>query len=153
MIYFLKRADQLVKVGYTDNFKKRLYVLESEHGKLDLLGWMDGDRKLEKQLHARFDSDRATLEWFRQSDALLAFIAENTTTESPEIIPTATIRISSTTRAVLDYIMAMGTIKTGRTPTINEVLWEVLTKAYPEEVEKVLSFGATPPKPDGRRQS
>jgi len=42
---------------------------------LILLGYIDGDKETEKQLHRRFD--RVNLEFFKPTDSLVCFINEN----------------------------------------------------------------------------
>ena len=74
MIYFLQRADNLVKIGTTTNFYKRLSALEKQHGKLKPLAWREGDRSLEQKIHKQFSEYRVVHEWFYLSDALLEYM-------------------------------------------------------------------------------
>ncbi len=83
MIYFLRRADGAIKVGYTGtNFDQRLYEHELRYGTLEILGMMDGDIRAEKAIHRRFRPYRAEArtgerEWYHPTEELIAFIEAN----------------------------------------------------------------------------
>lgn len=83
MIYFLKRADGLVKIGTTTNFYRRLSQLEKEHQQLDILGWQAGDKATEKSLHKRFASLRIINEWFYPATDLMNYISHEAIEGAP----------------------------------------------------------------------
>lgn len=89
MIYFLQaeKGDKHIKIGFTDVYTHRSKTLNKQHGTLNLLGVMDGDKAIERQLHAQFKALRINRheEWFRVAPELLDFIAKNTTLDAPEI--------------------------------------------------------------------
>lgn len=78
MIYFLQRSDGAIKIGTATDFNSRLAMLTRQHGKLELLGAMDGRRDLEQQLHKQFAEYRiGRTEFFREHDELRAYIAKS----------------------------------------------------------------------------
>jgi hypothetical protein len=85
MIYFLQRADGLIKIGTTNHYPQRLRALEKEEGKLALLGWAMGGMTEEGELHDQFALCRATYktEWFHPTPVLLAHIEEDCEKEMP----------------------------------------------------------------------
>lgn len=80
MIYFLKHPETgLIKIGTTEDYHLRLYQLEREYGKLELLGLMDGGNETESELHERFrylkpKDHHPAREWFRMDNALLEYM-------------------------------------------------------------------------------
>lgn len=78
MIYFVRRKDGVIKIGFTAaNVARRKTTLEVAHGKLELLGEIDGGLDTEKSIHARFSDARIDdREWFRPTDELIAYIHE-----------------------------------------------------------------------------
>ncbi len=77
LVYFVRRLDGCIKVGWTTNLTRRLYALRTVHGWVDLLGTMPGGVVLERELHERFAADRRDGEWFAPSELLMRYIAEN----------------------------------------------------------------------------
>ena len=75
-VYFITQGT-LIKIGYTkNNPKKRLQQLSTGSAeKLYLLGYVYGDKELEKSLHMTFN--RVNLEWFSATPALLKYINDN----------------------------------------------------------------------------
>lgn len=84
MIYFLKRTDALIKIGYTNNYLQRLKQLQSEHGELVLLGWKNGAMAEEKELHRKFAECRVQGEWFNPTDELNTYIEAETNRATPD---------------------------------------------------------------------
>lgn len=74
-IYFLRRNDGLVKVGFTTNLSSRLKSLTRSHGALEVIRVINGDRRREKRLHNELIRSNEYGEWFRDSSDLRAFIA------------------------------------------------------------------------------
>lgn len=129
MICFLRRADQDIKIGTTTDFHMRLSQLIAEHGDLELLGLMEGDRHVERELHVRFrETRRGRTEFFAPSQVLLDFIGENTTVNPPLFSETTTIRISPETAHVIRVIASARGITQG------EVIQEAINNAFPEQV-------------------
>lgn len=79
MIYFIQHTeDNYIKIGVSGDTHQRVPQLRREYGRsLKVLGVMDGNRQIEQELHRRFKADRRFGEWFKPSEELLAFIAEN----------------------------------------------------------------------------
>ncbi len=79
-VYFIQAATLgLIKIGFATDVRGRLSTLQtSSPDRLTLIGAIyDKDAlAIEAELHSRFRGDRAHGEWFRPSDALVAFIAE-----------------------------------------------------------------------------
>ena len=77
-VYFIS-SDDKIKIGYTKNIKRRLKQLQtSNSSQLLLLGYIEGDKDVEKQLHKRFAQYRIRKngEWFNCSDEILDYINE-----------------------------------------------------------------------------
>lgn len=77
-VYFIS-SDDKIKIGYTKNIKRRLKQLQtSNSSQLILLGYIEGDKNVEKQLHKRFAQYRIREngEWFNCNDEILDYINE-----------------------------------------------------------------------------
>lgn len=76
-IYFI-RSRNLVKIGYTAaDPKQRLLKLQIGSGeRLTLLGVVEGDQVIEKQMHWRFKKQHSHGEWFFLQGALRSYIAK-----------------------------------------------------------------------------
>lgn len=89
MIYFLRHVETgLIKIGTTKNLKSRVYDLEREHGKLEVMGFVAGYEWYETELHKRFDhlNKRGVLsgrEWFSPDSELINYIEKYTSTNPP----------------------------------------------------------------------
>lgn len=80
-VYFV-RAKTLghIKIGVANDAWLRFLSLDSSSpDELELMGVIRSTQAiaLEETIHIRFSADRHRREWFRASDALLAFIAAN----------------------------------------------------------------------------
>jgi hypothetical protein len=74
-IYFLQRADGLIKIGTTTDFPSRLASLTTSHGMLAVLRIINGSVKRENELHHKFRRFNEYGEWFRpERGALQALI-------------------------------------------------------------------------------
>lgn len=74
MVYFITDKKN-IKIGYSKNPNKRIKQLNTGNAKkLMLIGYMNGDKNKEKELHCQFSQDRSNGEWFSPSDELLDFI-------------------------------------------------------------------------------
>lgn len=74
-VYFIQRADGLVKIGFSHSPQLRLSQLKTQHGcGMTLLATTQGARLKEAELHKKFAEDRVAGEWFHPSDQLMQFI-------------------------------------------------------------------------------
>lgn len=78
VVYFIEAEQtRLIKIGYARELRTRFTGLTTANSEpLRLLARAPGARKREQELHAQFISTRCHGEWFKQSDALRMFIAE-----------------------------------------------------------------------------
>lgn len=77
VVYYLRRANGDIKIGYSAQLPVRVATLTRTHGLLDLLGTEPGDWRLEYERHLQFRSSRADgpgQEWFRPAPELLLHI-------------------------------------------------------------------------------
>lgn len=82
-VYFIREGD-LIKIGFSSNVRSRVMaIINGLRGKGELLGYMPGDRSVEKHFHQMFAADREYGEWFCVSDKLLTVI-ETMTTKEPQ---------------------------------------------------------------------
>lgn len=75
-LYFLAnlRAES-VKVGYTNNLKKRVDVLQTgNHDRLEVVGYFSAPRQVEKVIHSIFKESQIVNEWFEYDAKLDSFI-------------------------------------------------------------------------------
>ena len=79
-IYFLTEGTY-IKIGYTtQSIDKRIQQLNTGSvKKIYLLGWIKGDKKVERELHKRFSKSRVRMsgEWFAPTQDLIQFINDN----------------------------------------------------------------------------
>jgi hypothetical protein len=64
-VYFLRRADGLIKIGTTKTLETRLAALSKSHGPLEIVRLINGDRAVEQSLHRKFRAFHEFGEWFR----------------------------------------------------------------------------------------
>jgi hypothetical protein len=78
-VYFIQKSgdDTQVKVGASRNLSARMTALGDSLGEIDLIGTLPGDEPTERMIHRLFDAEKLGGEWFRRSDKVNAFIAEN----------------------------------------------------------------------------
>lgn len=77
MIYFiLNRDNGQIKIGYTGGhpIQRQKQISATVSGNLELLRFMEGDRRTERKLHNRFSSLRDHGEWFISAPDLTAYI-------------------------------------------------------------------------------
>ena len=94
MIYFIQQdTSGPIKIGYTNkHVRKRLSALQTGCSEcLNLLGTIEGNRDVERQLHSQFKHMRG--EWFHPTQELLVYIEEHAT-PSP-LLPTETVGMPS----------------------------------------------------------
>jgi len=76
-IYFIQESIlRNIKIGFTSSHpKKRLHTLALANSQeLNFLGFMLGDKLMEKRLHVKFKHLHVRNEWFEPGDDLLNFI-------------------------------------------------------------------------------
>lgn len=85
MIYFISNGKN-IKIGYTSgNPMRRLKTLQTGSSeKLTLVGYIEGTKKTERQLHTLFSNIRIdhSLEWFEGTQELLDYINEHSIYEN-----------------------------------------------------------------------
>lgn len=81
-VYYVRRSDDLIKIGMSKHLDIRLENLEELFGPLELLGVEPGARTIEAQRHRQFSSHHVSdlpkwqgNEWFREHKALADHIA------------------------------------------------------------------------------
>lgn len=73
-VYFIRNGEA-IKIGFTDNIKRRLAGLQtSSHTTLELIGSVSAGALDELSIHARFAHLRIRGEWFRAEPDLMTFI-------------------------------------------------------------------------------
>lgn len=74
-IYFLERGD-LIKIGFSADVRTRVLQLKTSAppGEITFLGFMPGDREMEKHLHKKFAGQREYGEWFRSCQCMRVLI-------------------------------------------------------------------------------
>jgi hypothetical protein len=74
MIYFIGSLEhEYVKIGYTDNIVRRLQKMQSDSPfKLIVFRQIEGDQKLEKLIHKRFQYLHIRGEWFLKNKELFS---------------------------------------------------------------------------------
>lgn len=82
MIYFIGQKDK-VKIGYSKDVKQRIKTLSTSSPlPLILLGCIEGNKILEKDLHRKFHNYKLCREWFSWSEEIQDYINENTITNT-----------------------------------------------------------------------
>jgi hypothetical protein len=64
-VYFVRRSDGVVKIGFSGSLFDRLQQLRREYGDLTLEATKPGGREEEKALHLTHKAERLCGEWFR----------------------------------------------------------------------------------------
>lgn len=83
-VYYLRREDGAIKIGFSADLNKRMATLAKEFGPLELLATEPGGYAAELKRHRQFHRFRVTIhqEWFRPAPELLEHI-ENLTKRRP----------------------------------------------------------------------
>jgi len=86
MIYFIAQNNNMIKIGYSKDIKKRIKSLKTASPyPLLLLGYIEGNMDDEKYYHEKFKKFHMEREWFsvsEESREILNFINENTLTNT-----------------------------------------------------------------------
>ena len=79
LIYFVRRSDGAIKIGWSSAFKSRLKQLEADHGALTVLARVPGEQRHEAKLHRDLAQDCLGGEWFAPSPEVIDVVsrAEN----------------------------------------------------------------------------
>lgn len=87
-VYFVQARDGgAIKIGHTIDLEQRFRALQTGSPvDLVLLGSVEGDGKLEKELHYDLRADRVRGEWFRPSEAVLARMAQLGVAEGRRVV-------------------------------------------------------------------
>lgn len=143
MIYFLQRDNGDIKIGTTRWTKARISSLQAKHGKLRVLGVMEGSYDLEKEIHKHFAEFRiGRSEWFRPVVEIHKYIARHADPNIPEDEPTTQVlRLHKNTHKALRMFGAEFTVKTGHKLTDEEALIKLLAQARPDIMERVKREG------------
>lgn len=75
-VYFVRRSDGLIKIGFSNNIAKRKKELQTGAGPLTTLLTLPGDWALEQALHRKFQMSHAYNEWFNPTPDLLEYIEQ-----------------------------------------------------------------------------
>ena len=79
-VYFMRRPDGCIKIGYTNHIVRRKRALEKQRGEeLTLLGVLPGALRREQEIQYQFRFQQIEREWFLPTGELKAFIAETAT--------------------------------------------------------------------------
>lgn len=75
VVYFAKRQNGDIKIGYTADLRSRMRQLRRSHGVVEILATEPGGEARERELHDAFRRLwTGSAEWFRPGDGLLAHI-------------------------------------------------------------------------------
>jgi hypothetical protein len=79
-VYFIQAESGPIKIGMARSPVSRLRVLQTAHfDTLVILATVPGNEAIERRLHGMFREDHIRGEWFRASEVLMQYIAENGT--------------------------------------------------------------------------
>jgi hypothetical protein len=82
-VYFISQGVDNCKIGYSTNPQKRLKSLSTSSPlPLVLIGYLEGSKELEKQMHMKYHSNHLEREWFSLCPEIIDFINENTITNT-----------------------------------------------------------------------
>lgn len=77
LVYFIRSGEGPIKIGSSDNPRKRMATLQSANWeRLTLLGTCEGGYLRERELHALLGAHRLEGEWFAPTDQVLLTMSE-----------------------------------------------------------------------------
>ncbi len=116
MIYFIQTVEGgPIKIGVTTQLQARLSALATAHSKdLRVLGVLDGERSVEKELHERFSHLRVKNEWFEPGEDLCQFIAESCKAWNPTREISARVTTANSSLSDVDQYVAKSTTMADR---------------------------------------
>jgi hypothetical protein len=97
-IYFLRDPDGAIKIGKAVDVEKRIQALQAGNPRqLTTLLVVRAPRRLEFELHRRFEASRLQGEWFASSPELLNCIASlrDGVVSEPELLPQLSLEASN----------------------------------------------------------
>lgn len=94
VVYYLRRTDGCIKIGYTVSFPRRLSQLKGEHGELQVLATHTGDRACESNKHREFAATRVDGEWFRPTPELWSWILTVRRHQPPDTLYPVTLPVA-----------------------------------------------------------
>ena len=71
-VYFVRRADGLIKIGFSTNVSGRIDSFRTTLGTVELLATASGGRNRESRYHRQYAEHRVHGEWFRPCPEILA---------------------------------------------------------------------------------
>ena len=84
LVYFVRRSDGMIKIGYTKNWTYRWPDLKQMYGDLEFLGYIPSRRAGERLLHWYFTHCHLHHEWFSPDDEMYDLIDRYGCREIPE---------------------------------------------------------------------
>lgn len=74
MSIYVLRSDNLVKIGFSDELRRRVQaIISTVPVPVEFVGHMPGDRDMEKHLHDIFGASHFSGEWFVETPTMKAF--------------------------------------------------------------------------------
>lgn len=137
MIYFLRRKDGVIKIGFTDMLGERLTHLRVKYPSIELLGRMEGDRQTEYGLHRRFEEYLIEgREWFTDCPSIQEYIAANTVSGIPEDHKPQRLLVDSRTMRAIRLLAADYGIRSGVRLNDNETVFRFIEECCPEIAQR-----------------
>lgn len=85
MSIYVLRSDNLIKIGFSDDLRKRVgAIISTVPVPVEFVGHMPGDREVEAHLHERFASTRFSGEWFVETPEMRVAFDALLTPNMPE---------------------------------------------------------------------
>lgn len=139
MIYFLRNPrTSLIKIGYTKDYHARLSQLIQQHGDLELIGLMPGNRHTEAWLHQQFghihfQTPGEGREWFQDAQELRRFVRRHARLSIPEKVNRyGQLRLSPRTEKAIKAVAGRLQALTGRRISADTAVWEMIRVVYPD---------------------
>ncbi len=86
MSIYVLRSDNLVKIGFSNDLRKRVQaIISTIPMAVEFVGHMPGDREVEAHLHSVFNAHRFSGEWFVETPAMASLFDMLLTKGLPEI--------------------------------------------------------------------
>lgn len=88
MSIYVLRSDNLVKIGFSEHLRNRVGAIISVVPlPVEFVGYMPGNRDVEKHLHEKFATSRFSGEWFVETPAMRVVFEALLTPHMPVITP------------------------------------------------------------------
>lgn len=93
MSIYVLRSDNLVKIGFSDNLRKRVrQIISTVPIPVEFVGHMPGDRDVEKHLHDIFAQSSFSGEWFVETEQMRSLFDTMLIPHLPEPEPTIQVK-------------------------------------------------------------